>query len=834
MDPRQRFKSDHPCPVCGGHPGLPQGEGSRCYGFISEDGLYAYCTREEHAGDLNRNGNSNTYAHYLKGDCQCGEVHGVGPAQARPLPGGSHGAPSVHSYRHPELGRPDQLWAYRYAHGALAGYAARWNKSDGDKEFRPLVLENGRWLPKGIPKPRPIYNLLELLKRPDAPVLVVEGEKTSDTAGKLYPSHISITSMGGAKAPRQSDWGPLKDRQVVVWPDNDSDGQRYAQEVTDLVLKAGASRARIVQLPEGMPAKWDLADPIPDGVDVERLLANAEPVVAGVGKLDADGEGEGQGHSLSSGDRLLKWANETAGLYCDGEEAYADVWIDGHRETLPVRSKGFRRWLRQLYWERTGRGVTREALTHAEENLDAKAARAGQRRVYLRTATHEGKLYIDLGDDSWRVVEIDSEGWRVLSDPSAVRFRRPKTAGPLPEPVGWDAMEGLSALRRFLNIDEGDFVLCVSWLLASLRDTGPYPLLVLTGDEGGAKSTMVRLLRSLVDPGRPQTTGMPRNERDAAIAARTRHVLAYDNLSGLPTWLSDTLCRLSTGEGFVTRALHTDYEEVVMEASRPVILTGIENPSVRGDLADRSIIIRLSRIDDSVRRTESELMEAFEEVRPRIFGALLSGLSEGLRKEGSVQFERLPRMADFCEWAVACEGVYWPPGTFMAAYDDARASATENVLEDSPIGPALRQFLEEEAGSFEGTATEFLNRLGAHQKDEKTPRTWPSTGAVMGKQLTRLAPSLRKLGYTAELRRTKQGNSWLLEAPRQAAGLPEATMVGVSPCERDCPTAIAAGGSGSSRAPQISGYIDPLPHCVDSAGTRNPRGRWQGQDVEKG
>ena len=202
-----------------------------------------------------------------------------------------------------------------------------------------------------------------------------------------------------------------------------------------------------------------------------------------------------------------------------------------------------------------------------------------------------------------------------------------------------------------------------------------------------------------------------------------------------------------------------------------MILTGIENPSVRGDLADRSIIIRLLRIEDAARRTESELMATFEKVRPLILGALLSGLSEGLRKEGNVRLERLPRMADFCKWAVACEGAYWPPGTFMAAYDDAQASATEDVLEDSPIGPALRQLLEE-AGSFEGTATELLNSLGAHQKDEKTPRTWPSTGAVMGKQLTRLAPSLRSLGYTAELKRTNQGNSWRLEAPRQEAGLP--------------------------------------------------------------
>ena len=348
-------------------------------------------------------------------------------------------------------------------------------------------------------------------------------------------------------------------------------------------------------------------------------------------------------------------------------------------------------------------------------------------------------------------------------------FDELRPPGPLPEPVKGDAGKGLSILRGFLNMDEGDFVLCVAWLLASLRDTGPYPLLVLTGEQGSAKSTAAKLLRSLVDPARPPTTGMPRNERDAAIATRNRHVLAYDNLSGLPTWFSDTLCRLSTGEGFATRALYTNDEEVVIEASRPVILAGIENPSVRGDLTERSITIRLAPIADADRRTETELMSTFEEAAPVIFGALLDGLSEGLRRYGEVRLERLPRMADFCKWAVACEGAYWPPGTFMAVYGDAQASATEDVLEASPVGLKLRQWLEE-SQPFDGTATELLDRLNEHRQDEQSPLGWPANGSVMGKQLTRLAPSLRKLGITAELRRARRGNLWRLESPRQGSG----------------------------------------------------------------
>ena len=200
-----------------------------------------------------------------------------------------------------------------------------------------------------------------------------------------------------------------------------------------------------------------------------------------------------------------------------------------------------------------------------------------------------------------------------------------------------------------------------------------------------------------------------------------------------------------------------------------MILTGIENPAVRGDLADRSIVIRLDPIAETARRTESEVMAAFEEARPRILGALLDGLSEGLRKYGGIRLEGLPRMADFCRWAVACEGAYWPTGTFMAAYDDAQAFAMEDVLEGSPIGPALRRYLEE-TRIFHGSATELLARLNADGPEGKPPRGWPSNGAGMGRQLTRLAPSLRRLGYVAEPGRTKSGNVWHLESSPETAG----------------------------------------------------------------
>ena len=94
---------------------------------------------------------------------------------------------------------------------------------------------------------------------------------------------------------------------------------------------------------------------------------------------------------------------------------------------------------------------------------------------------------------------------------------------------------------------DADFVLVVAWTLACLRNRGPYPVIVLSGEQGSAKSTFSAILRAPLDPNTAPLRALPREDRDLFIAASNGHVLAFDNVSGLPAWISDTLCRLATG-----------------------------------------------------------------------------------------------------------------------------------------------------------------------------------------------------------------------------------------------------------------------------------------------
>src|SRR5207253_6266181 len=116
--------------------------------------------------------------------------------------------------------------------------------------------------------------------------------------------------------------------------------------------------------------------------------------------------------------------------------------------------------------------------------FEAKAQFDGpERAVHVRVAEHGGHIYLDLADDCWRAVEIGPGGWRVIGSPP-VRFRRSAGMLPLPVPQPGGSIEALVPLLNLAS--HNDLVLVVMWLLATLRSTGPYPLLAISGEQGSA------------------------------------------------------------------------------------------------------------------------------------------------------------------------------------------------------------------------------------------------------------------------------------------------------------------------------------------------------------
>src|SRR5262249_26977881 len=162
----------------------------------------------------------------------------------------------------------------------------------------------------------------------------------------------------------------------------------------------------------------------------------------------------------------------------------------------PLRSIGFKRWLARLFYNSCGKAPGGQAVADAVNVLEGQAQfEAPEFPVHVRLAEHQGRIYLDLADASWSAVEVGPDGWRVVAPPP-VKFRRPRGLAPLPVPEPGGRVE---ALRPFVNLaGDADWRLLVAWLVQALRPRGPYPVLCLHGEQGCAKSTTARAVRSLI------------------------------------------------------------------------------------------------------------------------------------------------------------------------------------------------------------------------------------------------------------------------------------------------------------------------------------------------
>ena len=372
-------------------------------------------------------------------------------------------------------------------------------------------------------------------------------------------------------------------------------------------------------------------------------------------------------------------------------------------------------------------GMSKSAINAAIDDFDTRAICSSTvRDVHIRVAGDRGDVYIDLCNDAWQAVRVTSAGWSIIDFPP-VRFQR--TVGMLPLPMP-ECGSKIEALRPFLNTTDLDFMLVVAYLLAVLYPRGPYPILILYGEQGAAKTNFLRLLRSLTDPHEVASNALPPSARDLFIAARNTHLQTFENVSRLSDEMADNFCRLATGGGLRLRTLFKNFEETLFRGARPIAFEGISNVVSRADLQDRSIILQLENI--SRYKMERELLAEFDRQRPGIFGALLDMMVRGLELLPVTRLVSPPRMADFAHLAVAC-GV----DQFEAAYAANRQNAINIMLSHDPVAKAVRALVEGKK-KWVGIMEDLLDILG--------PTTGIKSTRKLSDDLRRLAPMLRTVG----------------------------------------------------------------------------------------
>lgn len=675
-------------------------------------------------------------------------------AKARPLSHYQHGQSSlVHEYRGPN--------------GQLLGFVCRFDDGHGGKVFCPLTwcrnASTGKcdWRWKAWEAPRPLYGLDRLAERPGARVVVCEGEKAADAAGKLLPEYVAVTSPNGSKAAGKADWSPLAGRWVVIWPDADEAGQRYAQDVVAELARLGDGAMRavpIVRPPMGVLSGWDAADAEREGWTHAKALdlissaastdaASSQPSAAGIPDNERKPDAGGR-RSTRLRSSLLELIEDCELWHNQDRHAYASIPVNGHQENMRLGSQGFEIWLAGRCYKRLAEPVGEQAIRDFLRIMEARAIHEGkQHKTFRRVGGAEGRIFLDLGGPDWQIVDIGPNGWHLTISCPLKPIRTPHMLA-LPVPEGGELLEG--QLRSFVNVaTDRDFRLIVSWLVTSLRDVGEYPILSISGEQGSSKSTLARMLRMLIDPNKATNRAAPKEERDLATAAHNAHIISLDNLSGVPSWLSDALCRIATGGGFAARANYTDLDEIVAHLENPIILNGIPESAGRPDLVDRAILINLPAIPPDKRRSSTALWADFEAKRPFILGGLLDAVSAALRHLPEIKLDRLPRMANAATFVTAAEsGLGWETGTHLADLEANRRTAIETSIENEPVAIGIIEL----TLPWSGTPTQLHEVLAA--RIPGIPRTVQGLGIA----LTRVAPVLAEVGIAVCRQRGKDRN----------------------------------------------------------------------------
>ncbi len=699
--------------------------------------------------------------------------------------------------------------------GALLFQCVRYRPKDF-KQRRPDPARPGGWIWNLNGVRRVLYRLPEILAalKSGRVVFIAEGEKDVDALAKAGCAG-TCNPMGAGKWLPEHAQALAGAARVVVIADKDPAGRRHACLVA-ASLRDGVESVRLIELPdrEGQHVK-DAADWFAAGgtADELRALVNAtaefvptaemladEPKTADGEQPPGDDQEEDGGTKparKSLATRLVQLADEFAFFHDLQSRAFVRVELDGHSEIWPVNSSQFRNLLARTFYKRTGTAINRNALADAIATLAGRASYDGpEAPVFLRVAPHGESILIDLCDSQWRVVEVVPTGWRVL-ERSPVAFFRTGAMRPLPVPAS--ARDGsLDPLWDLLNVSPAQRPLVAGAILNGFHPSGPYFVVNFNGEQGTAKSCAAKIQRMLIDPNENPLRSPPREERDLLVHGANNWCVVLDNLSWLPAWLSDSLCRLATGGGHSARQLFSDGEEFTLAVKRPVILTGIEDVATRPDLAERALQIELEPIPDNRRKSEKELWRNFEAARPVIFAGILNGLACALRELPNVHMEELPRMADAALWATAGETAFgWPTGTFIAAYSQNLKEGAIASLDAHPVGVALRELLDG-TPEWTGEPAHLLEKLSRCASDElRHSQNWPKAPRALSAVLRRMAQALRRAGIALEFGRGKRRTVRLCKRADFASP--------ASPASPDSPTAAAGDANDADLQPLHDG-----------------------------
>jgi energy-coupling factor transporter ATP-binding protein EcfA2 len=655
------------------------------------------------------------------------------------------------------------LCAYDYLNeqGELVHQTVRFEEPKGFSQRRPDGRGSWIWSLEGVETI--LYRLRELTATPlDQWVVVAEGEKDADSLSGL--GIPSTTNPLGAGKWKRSYSEALRGRSIVLVADNDHAGREHVQLVARETYGIVA-RCRIPTL-EGLAPGGDISDWLVthSGEEFEQLV-EATPDWS-----PTESSKEPTEQTTDSGKKPRKSQatlivelvdNLSAELWhSTNGDAFVSLTVGGHVEHHAIGSSLFNDLIGKLFYDEHRSVPGTQATKDACNVLSGRARYEGEESpVCTRIGWDDGVVWVDLGTNDFSAVRIDAAGWRIVpSSEVDIKFRRNRSMRPLPLPTSGCSLE---ELRKLFNIDDDAWKLIIAYVLGCYCPRGARAFIELSGQQGSGKTTLLRMIIALTDPSEVDVRAMPKDEESLVVAVLARAMLGIDNLSSLSKEMADALCRLSTGGGIGRRRHYSNDEESLLKAQLPVGWTGI-NSIMAGhtDLQDRTMAVNLLPIQSDQYQSEADLWDRFFEIQSDLLGAIYSAVSMAILRLPDVSKERTPRMADFARWVEAAAPSFdWEEDDFLNTYEASRNSASTLAVEHSPIGDLIIELIRKD-GSFEGPASELLERLRAMADDErKHQRGFPKQANHLSAHLKRIARALAAMGVDVDFEHARASRS---------------------------------------------------------------------------
>ena len=380
------------------------------------------------------------------------------------------------------------------------------------------------------------------------------------------------------------------------------------------------------------------------------------------------------------------------------------------------------------------------------------------REIGVRNAKFKDGIIYDPVRPDGKVYFITREGYvlKTPDQPYTVRY-----TGMLEAAVEDGTLQDHLDLIRLWQLDSKSEILSMGLDFSRFIPDIPHAIENIDGPHGSGKTSYTETHRSVFDPNGAPTQSLKFDERDLSISAVHQGMLAFDNVNAaLPDYISDIVCRLTTGQGFRTRELYTNTGEIILKLKRSIIINGINRASYKPDFIDRECPIHLGVMPESRRLTDTDIRAKAESLVPKVRGYLISIIPRAMELYPQVESElkgKLPRMADFVIWGeCGIRAMGFPAMSFYNAYMEAKHEETVDVARDTLIISAIQSLMANRE-EWKGTTKDLLDTLESFvTENQRKSKAFPKDERRLGRVLRELIPTLQEIGLEiADLKNNK-------------------------------------------------------------------------------